>query len=54
MTETTSGPARGGSRAKGGKGTGGKAGKGLRVERVHTTPACTPTTRWSGNAVTSS
>ncbi|RLL69206.1 vitamin B12-dependent ribonucleotide reductase [Streptomyces sp. Z26] len=36
MTETTSGPARG-SRAKGGK-----AGKGLRIERVHTTPGVHP------------
>ncbi|OEV04648.1 vitamin B12-dependent ribonucleotide reductase [Streptomyces oceani] len=37
MTETTSGPARG-SRAKGG----GKASKGLRIERVHTTPGVHP------------
>ncbi|MBL1067115.1 vitamin B12-dependent ribonucleotide reductase [Streptomyces sp. 7-21] len=36
MTETTSGPARG-SRAKGGK-----ASKGLRIERVHTTPGVHP------------
>ncbi|TDC72731.1 vitamin B12-dependent ribonucleotide reductase [Streptomyces hainanensis] len=36
MTETTSGPARG-SRAKGGKGT-----KGLRIERIHTTPGVHP------------
>ncbi|CAM5436225.1 Vitamin B12-dependent ribonucleotide reductase OS=Streptomyces alboniger OX=132473 GN=CP975_26765 PE=3 SV=1 [Streptomyces alboniger] len=36
MTETTSGPARG-SRAKGPK-----AGKGLRIERVHTTPGVHP------------
>ncbi|WP_059011496.1 vitamin B12-dependent ribonucleotide reductase [Streptomyces specialis] len=36
MTETTSGPARG-SRARGGKG-----GKGLRIERVHTTPGVHP------------
>jgi ribonucleoside-diphosphate reductase alpha chain len=36
MTETTSGPARG-SRAKGGKGS-----KGLRIERVHTTPGVHP------------
>ena len=36
MTETTSGPARG-SRAKGGK-----AKKGLRVERIHTTPGVHP------------
>lgn len=48
MTETTSGPARG-SRAKGSK-----ASKGLRIERIHTTPACIRTTRWSGRAVTSS
>ncbi|MGW8377295.1 vitamin B12-dependent ribonucleotide reductase [Streptomyces sp. ODS28] len=38
MTETTSGPARGGSRSKGG----GKANKGLRIERVHTTPGVHP------------
>ncbi|NGO71938.1 vitamin B12-dependent ribonucleotide reductase [Streptomyces boncukensis] len=37
MTETTSGPARG-SRAKGG----GKASKGLRIERIHTTPGVHP------------
>ncbi|MFD3353386.1 vitamin B12-dependent ribonucleotide reductase [Streptomyces fradiae] len=37
MTETTSGPARG-SRAKGA----GKAGKGLRIERIHTTPGVHP------------
>ncbi|MEK2477809.1 MULTISPECIES: vitamin B12-dependent ribonucleotide reductase [Streptomyces] len=36
MTETTSGPARG-SRAKGSK-----AGKGLRIERIHTTPGVHP------------
>jgi ribonucleoside-diphosphate reductase alpha chain len=36
MTETTSGPARG-SRAKGGK-----ANKGLRIERIHTTPGVHP------------
>ncbi|MBH1938667.1 vitamin B12-dependent ribonucleotide reductase [Streptomyces sp. AV19] len=36
MTETTSGPARG-SRSKGNKG-----GKGLRIERVHTTPGVHP------------
>ncbi|MCF6523937.1 vitamin B12-dependent ribonucleotide reductase [Streptomyces sp. JJ36] len=36
MTETTSGPARG-SRAKGGK-----ANKGLRMERIHTTPGVHP------------
>ncbi|WP_049563822.1 vitamin B12-dependent ribonucleotide reductase [Streptomyces sp. SBT349] len=36
MTETTSGPARG-SRAKGGKGS-----KGLRIERIHTTPGVHP------------
>ncbi|MDT9683795.1 vitamin B12-dependent ribonucleotide reductase [Streptomyces sp. TRM76323] len=36
MTETTSGPARG-SRAKGPK-----AGKGLRIERIHTTPGVHP------------
>ncbi|WJV45735.1 vitamin B12-dependent ribonucleotide reductase [Streptomyces flavofungini] len=36
MTETTSGPARG-SRAKGPKG-----GKGLRIERIHTTPGVHP------------
>ncbi|MCI3933496.1 vitamin B12-dependent ribonucleotide reductase [Streptomyces sp. AN091965] len=36
MTETTSGPARG-SRAKGAKG-----GKGLRIERIHTTPGVHP------------
>ncbi|WP_129842826.1 vitamin B12-dependent ribonucleotide reductase [Streptomyces sp. RFCAC02] len=36
MTETTSGPARG-SRAKGGKGT-----RGLRIERIHTTPGVHP------------
>ncbi|MBC9718338.1 vitamin B12-dependent ribonucleotide reductase [Streptomyces sp. TRM66268-LWL] len=36
MTETTSGPARG-SRAKGSKG-----GKGLRIERIHTTPGVHP------------
>ncbi|MGP3971700.1 vitamin B12-dependent ribonucleotide reductase [Streptomyces sp. 6N223] len=36
MTETTSGPARG-SRAKAGKG-----GKGLRIERIHTTPGVHP------------
>ncbi len=36
MTETTSGPARG-SRAKSGKG-----GKGLRIERIHTTPGVHP------------
>ncbi|MEO3753967.1 vitamin B12-dependent ribonucleotide reductase [Streptomyces sp. B6B3] len=36
MTETTSGPARG-SRAKGGKGN-----KGLRIERIHTTPGVHP------------
>ncbi len=36
MTETTSGPARG-SRAKGGK-----ASKGLRMERIHTTPGVHP------------
>ncbi|WP_016910095.1 vitamin B12-dependent ribonucleotide reductase [Streptomyces xiaopingdaonensis] len=36
MTETTSGPARG-SRAKGGK-----AKKGLRIERIHTTPGVHP------------
>ncbi|MCH6163030.1 vitamin B12-dependent ribonucleotide reductase [Streptomyces marispadix] len=36
MTETTSGPARG-SRAKGGKAT-----KGLRIERIHTTPGVHP------------
>ncbi|MBA0051965.1 vitamin B12-dependent ribonucleotide reductase [Streptomyces sp. AJS327] len=36
MTETTSGPARG-SRAKGGK-----AGGGLRIERIHTTPGVHP------------
>ncbi|WP_314176310.1 vitamin B12-dependent ribonucleotide reductase [Streptomyces winkii] len=36
MTETTSGPARG-SRAKGGK-----AAKGLRIERIHTTPGIHP------------
>ncbi|GAA1923330.1 vitamin B12-dependent ribonucleotide reductase [Streptomyces sodiiphilus] len=39
MTETASGPARG-SRAKGSKGN--KVGKGLRVERVHTTPGVHP------------
>ncbi|CAL9556277.1 vitamin B12-dependent ribonucleotide reductase [Streptomyces sp. enrichment culture] len=37
MTETTSGPARG-SRAKGSN----KAGKGLRIERIHTTPGVHP------------
>ncbi|QHF96615.1 vitamin B12-dependent ribonucleotide reductase [Streptomyces sp. NHF165] len=37
MTETTSGPARG-SRAKGGS----KGNKGLRIERVHTTPGVHP------------
>ncbi|AOT61425.1 MULTISPECIES: vitamin B12-dependent ribonucleotide reductase [Streptomyces] len=37
MTETTSGPARG-SRAKGSS----KAGKGLRIERIHTTPGVHP------------
>ncbi|MET7641890.1 vitamin B12-dependent ribonucleotide reductase [Streptomyces sp. NPDC005438] len=37
MTETTSGPARG-ARAKGG----GKANKGLRIERIHTTPGVHP------------
>ncbi|MET9293529.1 vitamin B12-dependent ribonucleotide reductase [Streptomyces sp. NPDC003077] len=37
MTETTSGPARG-SRAKGGN----KASKGLRIERIHTTPGVHP------------
>ncbi|MDT0320666.1 vitamin B12-dependent ribonucleotide reductase [Streptomyces millisiae] len=36
MTETTSGPARG-SRARGGKGA-----KGLRIERIHTTPGVHP------------
>ncbi|WP_326596177.1 vitamin B12-dependent ribonucleotide reductase [Streptomyces sp. NBC_01803] len=36
MTETTSGPARG-SRTKGGKGS-----KGLRIERIHTTPGVHP------------
>ncbi|NJP66382.1 vitamin B12-dependent ribonucleotide reductase [Streptomyces spiramenti] len=39
MTETTSGPARG-SRTKGGKKA--KPGKGLRIERVHTTPGVHP------------
>ncbi|WP_432743038.1 vitamin B12-dependent ribonucleotide reductase [Streptomyces sp. JH002] len=42
MTDTTSGPARGGSRAKGGKGVGSKTGKGLRIERIHTTPGTHP------------
>jgi ribonucleoside-diphosphate reductase alpha chain len=37
MTETTSGPARG-SRAKNGKG----GGRGLRIERIHTTPGVHP------------
>ncbi len=40
MTETASGPARG-SRTKGTK----SASKGLRIERIHTTPACIRTTR---------
>ncbi|MDB1088831.1 vitamin B12-dependent ribonucleotide reductase [Streptomyces sp. ACA25] len=39
MTETTSGPARG-QRAKGGKG--GRASKGLHIERIHTTPGVHP------------
>ncbi|NJQ04909.1 vitamin B12-dependent ribonucleotide reductase [Streptomyces lonarensis] len=39
MTETTSGPARG-SRTKGGKKA--RSGKGLRIERVHTTPGVHP------------
>jgi ribonucleoside-diphosphate reductase alpha chain len=43
MTETTSGPARG-SRAKNGKGAKAKdaPGKGLRIERIHTTPGVHP------------
>lgn len=42
MTETTSGPARG-SRAKAGKAAAaGSASKGLRIERIHTTPGTHP------------
>lgn len=41
MTETTSGPARG-SRAKAGKAAAAAANKGLRIERIHTTPGTHP------------
>ncbi|WP_405722304.1 vitamin B12-dependent ribonucleotide reductase [Streptomyces sp. NBC_01537] len=41
MTETTSGPARG-SRAKAGKTAAAAANKGLRIERIHTTPGTHP------------